>query len=67
MPNAVPLEDSVGECARLQQEGRIRHVGVSNFDVQELARARRIVPIVAVQNRYNVADRVSDPVLGACA
>jgi pyridoxine 4-dehydrogenase len=63
---AVPLEDSVGELARLQREGKIRHVGVSNFNVQELERARRIVPIVAVQNRYNVADRVSDPVLSAC-
>ncbi len=63
---AVPLEDSVGELARLQQEGKIRHVGVSNFNAQELERARRIVPIVSVQNRYNIADRVSDPVLHAC-
>ena len=63
---AVPLEDSVGELVRLQQEGKIRHVGVSNFNVQELERARRIVPIVSVQNRYNVADRVSDSVLHAC-
>src|SRR5256886_16275805 len=37
----VPLEDSIGELARLQKEGKIRHVGVSNFDVAELARARR--------------------------
>ncbi len=63
---AVPLEDSVGELARLQQEGKIRHVGVSNFNVHELERARRIVSIVSVQNRYNVADRVSDPVLQTC-
>lgn len=63
---AVPLEDSVGELARLRQEGKIRHVGVSNFNVQELERARRIVPVVSVQNRYNVADRGSDPVLRAC-
>jgi aryl-alcohol dehydrogenase-like predicted oxidoreductase len=62
----VPLEDSIGEIARLQQEGFIRHVGVSNFDVDELERARRIVPVVSVQNRYNVADRSSDPVLAVC-
>jgi len=62
----VPLEESVGELARLQQEGKIRHVGVSNFDVDELARARRIVPIVSVQNRYNVADRAADDVLDIC-
>ena len=61
-PN-VPLEDSVGELARLQKEGKIRHVGVSNFNVEQLARARKIVPVVSVQNRYNVADRASEDVL----
>jgi aryl-alcohol dehydrogenase-like predicted oxidoreductase len=62
----VPLEDSLGEIAKLQKEGKIRHVGVSNFDVDELARARKVVPVVSVQNRYNVSDRSSDPVLEAC-
>jgi aryl-alcohol dehydrogenase-like predicted oxidoreductase len=62
----VPLEDSLGELARLQQEGRIRHVGVSNFTSGELARARRVVDVVSVQNRYNVADRASDAVLSTC-
>ena len=65
-PN-VPLEDSVGELARLQKEGKIRHVGVSNFNVEQLARARKIVPVVSVQNRYNVADRASEDVLQVCA
>ena len=64
-PN-VPLEESLGEIAKLQQEGKIRHVGVSNFDVGELERARKIVPVVSVQNRYNVSDRSSDPVLAVC-
>jgi aryl-alcohol dehydrogenase-like predicted oxidoreductase len=64
-PN-VPLEDSVGELARLQKEGKIRHVGVSNFKADELERARKIVDVVSVQNRYNVADRSSDPVLEVC-
>ena len=62
----VPLEDSIGELARLQKEGKVRHVGVSNFSVAELARARRVTPIVSVQNRYNIADRSSADVLALC-
>lgn len=62
----VPLEDSLGEIARLKDEGFIRHVGVSNFDAGELARARAIVQVVSVQNRYNVSDRSSDAVLAIC-
>jgi len=62
----VPVEESVGELARLRTEGKIRHVGVSNFSVDQLQRVRRIVPIVSVQNRYNVADRASDDVLALC-
>lgn len=65
-PN-VPLEDSVGELARLRKEGKIRHVGVSNFNGDELARARKVVSVVSVQNRYNVADRASEDVLAVCA
>jgi aryl-alcohol dehydrogenase-like predicted oxidoreductase len=63
----VPLEESLGEFARLQKEGKIRHVGVSNFSVEELARARKVVTVVSVQNRYNVADRASEDVLAVCA
>ena len=63
----VPLEDSMGELARLRQEGKVRHIGVSNFTIEELQRARRIVPIVSVQNRYNLTDRSSEDVLGVCA
>lgn len=62
----VPLEESLGELARLRQAGKIRHVGVSNFKAEELARARRVVPVVSVQNRYNVADRASEDVLEVC-
>ena len=62
----VPLEDSLGELARLRTEGKIRHVGVSNFTVEELARGRHVVPIVSVQNRYNVGDRASEDVLAVC-
>ncbi len=62
----VPLEDSIGEFARLQAEGKVRHVGVSNFDVDQIERARRLVDVVSVQNRCNVADRSSDPVIEYC-
>jgi len=62
----VRLEDSIGELVRLQSEGKIRHIGLSNVRAAELTRARRLVNIVSVQNRYNVADRTSDPVLKAC-
>lgn len=64
--SAVPLEDSVGELVRLRTEGKIRHVGLSNVSVEQLQRARKLVPIVSVQNRYNIADRASDDVLEAC-
>jgi pyridoxine 4-dehydrogenase len=62
----VPFAESVGELARLREEGKIRHVGLSNVDVEQLARAQEIVPVVSVQNRYNLADRHSEDVLEAC-
>jgi aryl-alcohol dehydrogenase-like predicted oxidoreductase len=62
----VRFEDSIGELVRLQSEGKIRHIGVSNVRVAELDRARRLATIVSVQNRYNVADRTSHAVLAAC-
>jgi pyridoxine 4-dehydrogenase len=62
----VPLEDSVGTLAELQQEGKIRHIGVSNVDARQLASARKLVPVVSVQNRYSLADRHSEGVLDAC-
>jgi pyridoxine 4-dehydrogenase len=62
----VPLEESVGALAELQREGKIRHIGVSNFDARQLAAARGIVPIVSVQNRYSLADRHQEGVLDVC-
>ena len=62
----VPYEDSIGELAKLQKEGKIRHIGVSNVSPEQLAQARALVKVVSVQNRYNVADRSSDPVLTIC-
>jgi pyridoxine 4-dehydrogenase len=62
----VPFADSVGALADGQRAGKIRHVGLSNVSVKQLEEARRICPIVSVQNRYNVEDRSSEPVLKAC-
>src|SRR5260221_4155880 len=62
----VKLEDSVGALAEMQRAGKIRHLGLSNVSVKELEQARKIAPIVSVQNRYNLGDRKSDKVLLAC-
>jgi len=62
----VPFAESVGALAELQRAGKIRHLGVSNVSARELEAARRIAPIVSVQNEYNVGDRGSDDVLAAC-
>jgi pyridoxine 4-dehydrogenase len=62
----VPIEESVGALVELQQEGKIRHIGLSNVDLRQLARARSVATIVSVQNRYNVADRHSESVLDVC-
>jgi len=63
----VPLADSVGELVRLQKEGKIRHIGLSNVSLQELQQAQRLTPIVSVQNRFNLEDRRSDGLLDYCA
>ncbi|MEU6715566.1 aldo/keto reductase [Nonomuraea sp. NPDC046802] len=62
----VPLEDQLGELKALQDEGKIACVGLSEVSVEELERARRIVDIVTVQNRYNLTNRVSENVLEHC-
>jgi pyridoxine 4-dehydrogenase len=62
----VPLEDSIGALADLQREGKIRHIGVSNVSVHELERARAVVDVVTVQNRYSLVDRDHEDVLDAC-
>jgi pyridoxine 4-dehydrogenase len=60
---SVPLGESIGALLELQREGKIRHIGLSNVTVQQLREAQRLTPIASVQNRYNLADRGSDPVL----
>ena len=56
----VPFEDSVGELAKMRADGKIRHVGLSNITIEQLAQAQKIVPIVTVQNHYNLASRESE-------
>jgi pyridoxine 4-dehydrogenase len=62
----VPLAESIGAIAELKNEGKIRHVGISNVNENQLREAQRIVPIVSVQNRYNVTDRSSQTMVDLC-
>jgi pyridoxine 4-dehydrogenase len=62
----VPIEDSVGALKKAQDAGKLRHVGLSNVTVKEIERAKKVVPIVSVQNRYNLTDRDSQDVLDYC-
>jgi aryl-alcohol dehydrogenase-like predicted oxidoreductase len=62
----VPFADSVGALAQLREEGKIRHVGLSNVSLPQVAEAEGIVPICSVQNRYNFVERGDDPVVDYC-
>jgi pyridoxine 4-dehydrogenase len=64
--NAVSFEASIGALARLCEQGKIRHVALSNVTREHIERARKIVPIVSVQNRYSFADRESDFIVDYC-
>jgi aryl-alcohol dehydrogenase-like predicted oxidoreductase len=62
----VPIEESVGALAELKDQGKIRHVGLSNVNEEQLRKAEQIVPIVSIQNRYNVTDRTSETIVDLC-
>ncbi|MET7399599.1 aldo/keto reductase [Dactylosporangium sp. NPDC005572] len=62
----VPLEDSIGTLVELKDQGKIRHIGVSNFTEEQLRVAQRLTPIVSLQNRYNLGDRVSESLVDLC-
>ncbi|GII64053.1 oxidoreductase [Sphaerisporangium krabiense] len=62
----VPLADQIGALRRLQDEGKVRHVGLSEVTVAQITEAEKITPIVSVQNRYNLTDRGSEAVLDHC-
>ena len=63
---AVPLAESLGALVQLKDEGKIRHVGISNVSEAQLRAAQQITPIVSVQNRFNAADRQSEPIIDTC-
>src|SRR5438552_8551018 len=62
----VPMEESLGALKEMQGTGKIRHVGLSNVSPEEIVRARKVIPIVSVQNRYNIGDRKSEKALIYC-
>jgi aryl-alcohol dehydrogenase-like predicted oxidoreductase len=62
----VPVEEQVGELVKLQEEGKIRHIGLSEVSVDQLRAVQRLARIVSVQNLYNLAHRDAEPVLEAC-
>jgi hypothetical protein len=62
----VPLEDSIGALVTLKNQGKIRHIGLSNVDEEQVRRAQRLTAIVSIQNRYNVDDRRSESLLDLC-
>jgi len=62
----VSLEDSIGALVALKDEGKIRHIGLSNVNQDQLRRAQALTPIVSIQNRYNPGDRSSDALVDLC-
>jgi pyridoxine 4-dehydrogenase len=62
----VPLAESIGALAELKDAGKIRHIGVSNMSETQLHEAQQIIPVVSIQNRYNVSDRASEAIVDLC-
>ncbi|HEV7522814.1 MAG TPA: aldo/keto reductase [Candidatus Angelobacter sp.] len=62
----VPVEESLGELKKMQEEGKIRHIGVSETTVADIQRAQKIVTVVSVQNKYNITDRAYEDVVNYC-
>lgn len=63
---AVPVAESVGELAKLKEEGKIAHIGVSNVSEAQLREAQQVTPVASVQNRYNALDRSSESMVDLC-
>jgi pyridoxine 4-dehydrogenase len=63
---SVPLDESVGALVELKEQGKIRHVGVSNVSEDQLRQVQRLTPVVSIQNRYNLTDRTSEPIVDLC-
>lgn len=63
----VPVEESLGELKKMQEEGKIRHIGISETTVADIQRAQKIVNVASVQNKYNITDRAYEDVVEYCA
>ena len=63
----TPLDESLGAIAEARDAGKIRHVGLTQVGIEQIERARRVVPIAAVENQYNLADREYEDVVDYCA
>lgn len=63
----TPIEESLATIKEYRDQGKIRHVGISEVEIDEIERARRVVPIAAVQNHYNISERKYDDVVDYCA
>jgi pyridoxine 4-dehydrogenase len=63
----VPVEESLGALKKAQDAGKIRHVGLSEVTVAEIEQAKKVLPIVSIQNQYNITDRDSEAALNYCA
>jgi pyridoxine 4-dehydrogenase len=63
---AVPIEDSIGALVSLKEQGKIRHIGMSNVTKEQLRRAQRVTPVVSIQNRYNLEERRSESLVDLC-
>jgi aryl-alcohol dehydrogenase-like predicted oxidoreductase len=62
----VPMAESIGVLVELKDEGKIRHIGVSNVTEEDLRRAQKLTPVVSIQNRFNIADRSSESLVDLC-
>ena len=62
----VPIADSIGALVELKEQGKIRHIGVSNVTEPELRQAEELTPVVSIQNRFNVSDRSSESLVDLC-
>ena len=62
----VPIAESIGALVQLKEEGKVRHIGVSNFTEAELRKAEKLTPVVSIQNRLNVSDRSSESLVDLC-
>jgi pyridoxine 4-dehydrogenase len=63
----IPIEESLGLIKEYQDQGKVRHVGISQVDIGLIKRARKVVPIAAVQNHYNLSERKYEEVVDYCA